>query len=84
MAAGKHTTKGSALRTVLMTLVALAILAVGLITAGGARAADSAVATIGLLKAQGFDVRVDRGRGGDVVPVLVRQTVTVLLDCSRR
>jgi hypothetical protein len=74
-------------------------------------AGESAVVTIGLLEAQGFDVKIDRvgsapldrcvvtdvrnprerteivrvgGRDDrDFVPVVVRRTVSVSLDCSR-
>ncbi|MEN4476778.1 hypothetical protein [Mycolicibacterium cosmeticum] len=74
-------------------------------------AGESAVATIGLLEAQGFDVKIDRvgsapldrcvvtdvrnpherteivrvgGRDDrDFIPVVVRRTVSVSLDCSR-
>jgi S1-C subfamily serine protease len=50
------------MRATLLTLIGLAATACGLILApaGLASAADSAVATIGLLEAQGFDVKVDR------------------------
>jgi hypothetical protein len=106
------------MRATLLTLIALAAAACGLIVApaGLASAAESAVATIGLLEAQGFDVKIDRvgsaplsecvvtnvrnprertefvpvigsrdrGRGRDVVPVIVDRTVTVSLDCSNR
>jgi hypothetical protein len=50
------------MRATLLTLIALAAAACGLILApaGIASAADSAIATIGVLEAQGFDVKVDR------------------------
>ena len=50
------------MRATLLTLIALAAGACGLILApaGTASAADSAVATIGILEAQGFDVKIDR------------------------
>ena len=106
------------MRATLLTLIALAAATCGLIVApaGLASAAESAVATIGVLEAQGFDVKIDRvgsaplsecvvtnvrnprertefvpvigsrdrGRGRDIVPVIVDRTVTVSLDCSRR
>lgn len=43
---------------------AFAVAAAGLLLAPTAAAAESAVATIGLLEAQGFDVRVDRVGSG--------------------
>ena len=50
------------MRATLLTLIALAAAACGLILApaGLASAADSAAVTIGVLEAQGFDVKVDR------------------------
>ncbi|MFG1930914.1 hypothetical protein ACGFK1_09695 [Mycobacterium sp. NPDC048908] len=50
------------MRAILLTLIALAAAACGLILApaGFASAAESAVATIGQLQAQGFDVKIDR------------------------
>lgn len=50
------------MRATLLTLIALAAAACGAILApaGFALAADSAIATIGLLEAQGFDVKIDR------------------------
>jgi hypothetical protein len=50
------------MRATLLTLIALAAGACGLILvpAGVASAAESAISTIGLLEAQGFDVKVDR------------------------
>ena len=50
------------MRAVLLTLIAMATAACGLILAptGFAHAAESAVVTIGQLEAQGFDVKVDR------------------------
>jgi hypothetical protein len=101
-----------AARAGLLTLGALAAAAIGVLAAPATPAnAESAVATIGLLEAQGFDVKVDRvgsapldqcvvtdvrnpreqtelvrvnGRGDrDFVPVVVRRTITVSLDCSR-
>ena len=87
---------------------------VGVLLAPAASAAgESAVATIGLLEAQGFDVKIDRvgsapldqcvvtdvrnpreqtelvpaiggnDRDNDFVPVVVRRTITVSLNCSR-
>lgn len=89
-----------------------AAMAIGVLAAPDASAAgESAVATIGLLRAQGFDVKIDRvgsapldqcvvtnvrnpqertelvrvgGRENrDFIPVVVRRTVAVSLDCSR-
>jgi hypothetical protein len=49
------------MRATLLTLIALAAGACGLILAPAvASAAESAVATIGVLEAQGFDVNIDR------------------------
>ena len=50
------------MRAILLTLIALAAAACGLILApaGFASAAESALVTIGELEAQGFDVKVDR------------------------
>jgi hypothetical protein len=50
------------MRATLLTLTGLAAAACGLILApaGIASAAESAVATIGVLEAQGFDVKVDK------------------------
>jgi hypothetical protein len=50
------------MRAILLTLIALAAAACGLILApaGFASAAESAVVTIGELEAQGFDVKIDR------------------------
>jgi hypothetical protein len=50
------------MRAILLTLIGLAAAACGLILApaGSASAADSAISTIGLLEAQGFDVKIDR------------------------
>jgi hypothetical protein len=50
------------MRATLLTLIGLAAAACGLLLspAGTASAADSAIATIGLLEAQGFDVKIDR------------------------
>jgi hypothetical protein len=50
------------MRATLLTLIALAAGACGLILApaGIASAADSAISTIGILEAQGFDVKIDR------------------------
>ena len=50
------------MRATLLTLIALAAGACGLILAPAdtASAADSAIATIGVLEAQGFDVKIDR------------------------
>jgi hypothetical protein len=52
---------GTAMRAILLTLVALAAAACGLILApAGFASAESAVVTIGQLQAQGFDVKIDR------------------------
>lgn len=49
------------MRASLSTLAALAAAAAGLLAAAPSNAAaDSATSTIGLLEAQGFDVRIDR------------------------
>jgi hypothetical protein len=101
-----------ALRAGLLTLGAVSAAAIGVLTAPATQAqAESAVATIGLLEAQGFDVKIDRvgsapldqcvvtdvrnpreqkelvrvnGPGDrDLVPIVVRRTITVTLDCSR-
>ncbi len=50
------------MRATLLTLIALAAGACGLIlgNAGIASAAESAISTIGVLEAQGFDVKIDR------------------------
>ncbi|MDT5187443.1 MAG: hypothetical protein QOI29_5601 [Mycobacterium sp.] len=49
------------MRATLLTLVALAAAACGLILApAGIASAESAAVTIGVLEAQGFDVRIDR------------------------
>ena len=49
------------MRATLLILVALAAAACGLILApAGIASAESAVATIGQLEAQGFDVKIDR------------------------
>jgi hypothetical protein len=50
------------MRATLLTLIALAAGACGLILvpAGLASAAESAITTIGVLEAQGFDVKIDR------------------------
>jgi hypothetical protein len=49
------------MRAILLTLIALAVAACGLILApAGLASAESAVATIGELQAQGFDVKIDR------------------------
>jgi hypothetical protein len=49
------------MRAILLTLVALAAAACGLILApAGLASAESAIVTIGTLEAQGFDVKVDR------------------------
>ncbi|MFY1621487.1 hypothetical protein [Micromonospora sp. WMMD736] len=109
----KHTIKPTtelACRAAL--LVGTAAAAAGMLLAPAASAAtESAVTTIGLLEAQGFDVRVDRigtapldecqvtairnpqeqkqfvrvdvGRRDRVIPVVVKKTITVSLDCSR-
>lgn len=100
------------MRALLLTQVALAAAACGLILApAGFASAESAAVTIGQLEAQGFDVKIDRfgsapldqcvvtdvrnprertelvpviggGRNHDLVPVVVKRTVTVTLDCS--
>jgi hypothetical protein len=49
------------MRATLLTLVALAAAACGLILApAGTASAESAAVTIGVLEAQGFDVKIDR------------------------
>ena len=49
------------MRATLLTLIGLAAAACGLLLAPGtASAAESAIATIGVLEAQGFDVKIDR------------------------
>jgi hypothetical protein len=49
------------MRAILLTLIALATAACGLILApAGLASAESAIATIGALQAQGFDVKIDR------------------------
>jgi hypothetical protein len=49
------------MRAILLTLIALAAAACGLIVApAGLASAESAVVTIGQLQAQGFDVKIDR------------------------
>ncbi len=49
------------MRAVLLTLIALATAACGLILApAGLASAESAIVTIGDLQAQGFDVKIDR------------------------
>ena len=49
------------MRAILLTLIALAAAACGLILApAGLASAESAVVTIGQLEAQGFDVKIDR------------------------
>jgi hypothetical protein len=49
------------MRAILLTLIALATAACGLILApAGLASAESAIATIGDLQAQGFDVKIDR------------------------
>ncbi|HET7665971.1 MAG TPA: hypothetical protein VFK56_07860 [Mycobacterium sp.] len=49
------------MRATLLTMIALAATACGLILApAGLASAESAVATIGDLQAQGFDVKIDR------------------------
>ena len=50
------------MRAILLTQIGLAAAACGLILvpAGTASAAESAIATIGVLEAQGFDVKIDR------------------------
>ncbi len=51
------------MRATLLTLIALAAAACGLILApAGLASAESAVVTIGQLQAQGFDVKIDRSR----------------------
>jgi hypothetical protein len=52
---------GDAVRAALLTLIALAAAACGIILApAGFANAESAVVTIGQLEAQGFDVKIDR------------------------
>jgi len=49
------------MRAILLTLIGLAAAACGLLLApAGFASADSAIATIGDLQAQGFDVKIDR------------------------
>ena len=49
------------MRAILLTLIGLAAAACGLILApAGLASAESAIATIGSLQAQGFDVKIDR------------------------
>jgi hypothetical protein len=49
------------MRAILLTLIGLATAACGLLLApAGLASADSAIATIGDLQAQGFDVKIDR------------------------
>jgi hypothetical protein len=49
------------MRAILLTLIGLAAAACGLILApAGLASAESAIATIGDLQAQGFDVKIDR------------------------
>jgi hypothetical protein len=49
------------MRATLLTLIALAAAACGLILApAGLASAESAIVTIGQLEAQGFDVKIDR------------------------
>lgn len=104
--------KVSATRSGMLVLGALSAAALGMLAMPAAPAhAESATSTIGLLEAQGFDVKIDRVGsapldqcavtdvrnpreqtklvrvgGGDrdrLVPVVVRRTITVSLDCSR-
>jgi hypothetical protein len=102
-----------AVRAALLTLGALSAAAIGVLVApAGLASAESAATTIGLLEAQGFDVKINRvgsapldqcvvtdvrnprdrtelvrvnrpGDDDDLVPVVVRRTITVTLDCSR-
>lgn len=91
---------------------ALIILATAALAPVAQAQAESAIATIGRLEAEGFHVNVDRvgaapldrcvvtsvrnpqeetrlirvdnGRGRDVVvPIVVRRTITVSLDCTK-
>ncbi|HEX7824599.1 MAG TPA: hypothetical protein VF477_06850 [Mycobacterium sp.] len=51
------------MRATLLTLIAIAAAAIGILlvpTGMASAGSNSAIATIGLLEAQGFDVRVDR------------------------
>ena len=61
------------MRATLLTLIALAAGACGLILApaGTASAADSAVSTIGILESQGFDVKIDRAGSAPVSECVV-------------
>src|SRR5262245_32240287 len=106
----KKSAIGLSVRTVLLVSVAIAAAAITALlapTIDRANAASSAVATIGLLEAQGFDVRIDRVGSAplaecevidvrnprdqtrlvrvhdDLVPIVVRRSITVSLDCSR-
>ena len=97
--------------TIALAVPVGAAVALGTWTAPAASAAgESALVTIGLLEAQGFDVKIDRVGSGpldrcvtnvrnprerteivrvggrddrDFIPVVVRRTVSVSLDCSR-
>jgi hypothetical protein len=108
----KHTVNSIVSATAAVAIPLGAAMAIGTLTAPDASAAgESAVVTVGLLQAQGFDVKIDRvgsapldqctvtnvrnpqertelvrvgDRGDrDFIPVVVRRTVTVSLDCSR-
>ena len=108
----KHILKSIAAATAAVAAPLGTALAIGALTAPDAAAAgDSAAVTIGLLRAQGFDVKIDRVGSApldqcivtsvrnpqeqtelirvgnrddrDFVPVVVRRTVAVSLDCSR-
>lgn len=108
----KHILKSIAAATAAVAAPLGTALAIGALTAPHAAAAgDSAAVTIGLLRAQGFDVKIDRVGSApldqcivtsvrnpqeqtelirvgnrddrDFVPVVVRRTVSVSLDCSR-
>lgn len=65
------------------TIIGAALIGTGLAAAAMSLVApahaESAAITIGQLEAQGFDVKLDR----DFIPVVVKRTITVSLDCSR-
>jgi len=52
--------KGAVMRTALLISTGIAAAAIGLLGAPAASAAGSAIATIGQLEAQGFNVKLDR------------------------
>jgi hypothetical protein len=108
----KHLLKNIAAATAAVAAPLGTALTIGALTAPDATAAgESAAVTIGLLRAQGFDVKIDRVGSApleqcvvtsvrnpqertelvrvgnrddrDFIPVVVRRTVAVSLDCSR-